>query len=114
MLKVTSAIHQRMLGKKQGTDTFYLGDILPADVPKREIYIYGKTVAKILHKDPNVFRDELKHGIYDGIRFINVNLGHIYNMYDVFRFAYPFISEDKIGEFIRDFLEGNKFVLYYF
>ena len=68
-----------------------------------EDMIHIGEVSKILGISKPTFKSRRLIGMYRGIKTIRVPRGIMFDIFDVFKFAHPRASYDKLEEMIRDF-----------
>lgn len=92
--------------QKFGYPVKHIGGMLPKDVPQRELYVHVRPVCWLLRKSPKRFYIELKRGHFNGIRIRRLTGGWVYNVHDVIRFIYPYITEDKLADIMEEKLDA--------
>lgn len=71
------------------------------DTENSQNYVWGMEACDILGISTRSFRRHRSQGRFKGIRTAQYARGHLkYHIYDLFRFAYPYASQEQINEFI--------------
>lgn len=78
-----------------------IGGVKLKDIPKRELYVFIPSAAMIVKKDKGSFNREFRRGVYNGIRARRHAMGWVFNVHDLVRFMYPYVSEDKIADLME-------------